>query len=154
MCPPAGDRGFGKLEIRVRLYRLTVETFLVCVAGAACLSGQSSGSNQRVAPALEAGDNSSDAKLPAEGGSVIPSNAAEYAGNSECKTCHPTIWASFYKNPHFKSLAAGKAPPELTACEGCHGPAKAHIAAGGGRNTIVNAFTIKLFACRCSGLSP
>ena len=61
---------------------------------------------------------------------------------TECKTCHPDIWSSFYKNPHFKSLASGKKPPELTACEGCHGPAKAHIAAGGGRNTIVHAFTI------------
>ena len=125
----------------MRSYRILVDVFLLCAASAACLTGQTPGSNTRVAPALAVEDNSK-ADVPAEGGSIAPSNAVAYAGNSECKTCHPNIWATFYKNPHFKSLASGKAPPELTACEGCHGPAKAHIAAGGGRNTIVNAFTI------------
>src|ERR1039458_1969575 len=115
----------------MRLYCLIVTTLLLCAASALCLTGQTTGSNERVP----------SADVPAEAGSVVPSSAA-YAGNTECKTCHPTIWATFYKNPHFKSLASGKAPPELTACEGCHGPAKAHIAAGGGRDTIVNAFTI------------
>ena len=73
---------------------------------------------------------------------VVKTSRADYAGNTECKTCHQDIWSSFYKNPHFKSLASGKEPPELTACEGCHGPAKAHIQAGGGRATIRFAFTI------------
>lgn len=65
-----------------------------------------------------------------------------YAGNDACKTCHPGIWRTFVNNPHFKSLASGKEPPERTGCEGCHGPMKAHLAAGGGKETVPFAFTI------------
>ena len=88
----------------MRLYHLIATTSLLCVAGAG------------VALAFDAGDSGSKGK-PAEGGAVlpvVPTNAG-YAGNTECKTCHPTIWANFYKNPHFKSMASGKTPPELTA---------------------------------------
>jgi DmsE family decaheme c-type cytochrome len=51
----------------------------------------------------------------------------EYVGSNVCKTCHPDIWARFYKNPHFKSIASGKEPAERTGCEGCHGPGQAHV---------------------------
>ena len=54
-----------------------------------------------------------------------------------CKTCHPDVWASFYKNPHYKSIASGTAPPEQTGCEGCHGAGKAHVEARGGKATII-----------------
>jgi DmsE family decaheme c-type cytochrome len=63
--------------------------------------------------------------------------AADYAGSQACKTCHPDIWSTFYKNPHFKSLASGKESEENTGCESCHGPGKAHIDAKGGKATIV-----------------
>ena len=53
------------------------------------------------------------------------------------KTCHPDVWASFYKNPHYKSIASGTEPPEQTGCESCHGPGKAHVEARGGKATIV-----------------
>jgi hypothetical protein len=85
------------------------------------------------------------ATLVAPSGAVIgitEPHKGEYAGNAECQKCHPAEWKVFFKNPHFKSLASGKEPPELTACEGCHGPAKAHILAGGGKKTIPRAFTI------------
>ena len=49
---------------------------------------------------------------------------------------------NFYKNPHFKSIASGKEPPEKTGCEGCHGPAQKHVAAGGGKATIPRAFSL------------
>ena len=78
----------------MRLSHLIVTTSLLCVAGAG------------VALAFDAGDSGSKGK-PAEGGAVfpvVPTNAG-YVGNTECKTCHPTIWANFYKNPHFKSMA-------------------------------------------------
>src|ERR1035438_4577298 len=65
-----------------------------------------------------------------------------FVGSNTCKTCHADVWQNFYKNPHFKSLASGKEPPERTGCEGCHGPGQAHIAAGGGRDTIGRAFSL------------
>ncbi len=63
--------------------------------------------------------------------------AADYIGSQACKTCHPDVWSTFYKNPHFKSVASGKESPENTGCESCHGPGQAHVNAHGGKATIV-----------------
>jgi DmsE family decaheme c-type cytochrome len=60
-----------------------------------------------------------------------------FVGSDVCKTCHADVWSKFYKNPHFKSVASGKETPDHTGCEGCHGPGGAHVAAGGGKPTIV-----------------
>ena len=50
-------------------------------------------------------------------------SGAGYVGSNACRTCHADIWQNFYRNPHYKSIASGKEPPEKTGCEGCHGPA-------------------------------
>jgi DmsE family decaheme c-type cytochrome len=82
--------------------------------------------------------------------------ASGFVGGEPCKTCHADVWSKFYKNPHYKSVASGKEAPENTGCESCHGPAGAHVAAHGGKATIV-AFsqldkTKVLDAClRCHG---
>src|SRR5262245_20065763 len=68
--------------------------------------------------------------------------AVGYLGSEVCKTCHADIWFNFYKNPHYKSIAAGNVPPALTGCEGCHGPGQAHVKAGGGNTTIPRAFSL------------
>jgi DmsE family decaheme c-type cytochrome len=60
-----------------------------------------------------------------------------FVGSAACKTCHSDIWSTFYKNPHYKSIASGKEPPERTGCESCHGPGKAHVEARGGKATII-----------------
>ena len=62
---------------------------------------------------------------------------AGYVGSAVCRPCHPDVAVNFYKNPHAKSLASGKEPPERTGCESCHGPGKAHVEAKGGKATIV-----------------
>ena len=67
------------------------------------------------------------AQSPAPGG---------YVGSNACKTCHADVWANFYKNPHYRSIASGTEAPEKTGCESCHGPAKAHLEARGGKATI------------------
>ncbi len=68
-------------------------------------------------------------------------NAAQpptgYVGSAVCRTCHPDVAFTFYRNPHFISVASGKEPPERTGCESCHGPGKAHVDAHGGKATIV-----------------
>ncbi|HEY1337520.1 MAG TPA: DmsE family decaheme c-type cytochrome [Bryobacteraceae bacterium] len=78
----------------------------------------------------------------AEPAQTAPANAAGYVGSNVCRTCHADIWLNFYKNPHFKSIASGKAPPERTGCEGCHGPAKTHVKARGDKTTVPFAFSL------------
>jgi DmsE family decaheme c-type cytochrome len=65
-----------------------------------------------------------------------------YVGNSVCRACHPDVWQSFFRNPHYKSIASGKESPATTGCEGCHGPGKAHVEARGGKTTIPYAFSL------------
>src|SRR2546423_8360134 len=80
---------------------------------------------------------------PSQIQTAVPnSTATGYVGGEVCKTCHPDIWLNFYKNPHYKSVAAGDQPPERTGCEGCHGPGKAHVEARGGKTTIPNAISL------------
>ena len=68
--------------------------------------------------------------------------ADAYVGSNACKACHPGVWMNFYKNPHYKSIAAGDLAKDLTGCEGCHGAAKGHVAARGGKKTIPRAFSL------------
>ena len=63
--------------------------------------------------------------------------SSNFVGSNVCRTCHPDVWLNFYKNPHYKSIAAGDEPAERTGCESCHGPGKAHVEARGGKTTIV-----------------
>ncbi len=59
-----------------------------------------------------------------------------YVGSNVCRTCHSDVWSSFYRNPHFV-LYSAEQKPENTGCEACHGPGQAHVAAHGGKATIV-----------------
>ena len=63
--------------------------------------------------------------------------ASDYVGSDACKTCHAPVFNQFFRNPHYQSIASAKESPENTGCESCHGPGKAHIAAHGGKATIV-----------------
>lgn len=71
-----------------------------------------------------------------------PSANSNFVGSAVCKTCHPAVWANFFKNPHYKSIALGKEDAAYTGCEGCHGPARGHVEARGGKTTIPNAFSL------------
>src|ERR1035437_8509727 len=71
-----------------------------------------------------------------------PAAGSGFVGSNACKTCHADVWMNFYKNPHYKSIASGKEPEEKTGCEGCHGPARKHVEARGGKTTIQRAFSL------------
>lgn len=60
-----------------------------------------------------------------------------YLGSQVCRTCHPDIYATFYRNPHAKSLADEKIKFEQKGCESCHGPGREHVAAKGDKTKIV-----------------
>lgn len=65
----------------------------------------------------------------------------DYVGSQVCRTCHPDVWVTFFRNAHYKSVASGDQPPERTGCEGCHGPGQKHVEARGGKETI-GAFSL------------
>jgi DmsE family decaheme c-type cytochrome len=72
--------------------------------------------------------------------SALAATGAEtkgYVGSDKCKTCHADVAFNFYKNPHSRIRSTAKDPQEAVACESCHGPGEAHVAAGGGKATIV-----------------
>ena len=60
----------------------------------------------------------------------------KYVGSLVCQDCHSEITDTFYRNPHNKSIVSRKELPERTGCEGCHGPAGQHVAAGDGSSII------------------
>lgn len=49
-----------------------------------------------------------------------------YLSDQTCQLCHPTIWADFSRNPHFKLVAAANDPKHTFGCESCHGPGNDH----------------------------
>lgn len=58
----------------------------------------------------------------------------EFAGGAACAMCHEAETSSFGNNPHSKlSLQHGG---KGVTCEGCHGPGKEHIDAGGDATKI------------------
>ncbi len=72
--------------------------------------------------------------------SALAASGAEtkgYVGSDKCKTCHADVAFNFYKNPHSRIRPTSKDPQEAVACESCHGPGESHVAAGGGKATIV-----------------
>lgn len=73
---------------------------------------------------------------------VAAAKPGGFVGSAVCRTCHPDVWQSFFRNPHYKSVASEKSTPENTGCEGCHGPAKGHVEARGGKTTIPAAFSL------------
>jgi DmsE family decaheme c-type cytochrome len=66
-----------------------------------------------------------------------PPTSSPFIGSTACRACHPAVAQQFYRNPHFKSLASTTTAPADAGCEGCHGPGRAHVRAGGGKQTIL-----------------
>ena len=64
-----------------------------------------------------------------------------FVGSQVCRTCHPDVTSTFFKNPHNKSLVDAKLPPSAQGCESCHGPGLNHIENRGGKATI-RAFSV------------
>src|ERR1700675_2626263 len=68
---------------------------------------------------------------------AAPSAAdGDYVGSAVCVTCHVDQERRFKNTVMGKVMANPRTPEEARGCEACHGPGKAHVEAGGGKDTI------------------
>jgi predicted CXXCH cytochrome family protein len=65
----------------------------------------------------------------------------DYVGSEVCATCHVEQQKSFVHTTMGNAMAHPKTALDARGCESCHGPGKAHVEAGGGKNTIPVRFT-------------
>jgi len=71
-----------------------------------------------------------------------PNPSSDYVGSEVCVTCHAEQGKSFEHTIMGNAMMAHpKTAQEKLGCEGCHGPGKAHVDAGGGKDTIPVRFT-------------
>jgi DmsE family decaheme c-type cytochrome len=68
---------------------------------------------------------------------ATPSGAdGDYVGSETCVTCHQDQERRFKNTIMGKVMANPRTPLEARVCEACHGPGKAHVEAGGGKESI------------------
>ena len=60
----------------------------------------------------------------------------DYVGNEMCVACHGDQERRFKHTVMGKIMANPRTPWEARGCESCHGPGKAHVEAGGSKETI------------------
>lgn len=75
----------------------------------------------------------SQARSPA----TSAANPADYIGTETCLKCHGQLGRLWQESPHSKYLMAEGLPPELSGCEACHGPGRAHATSRAKRKQIV-----------------
>jgi DmsE family decaheme c-type cytochrome len=117
--------------------RLFISLILVAIVVAGPTSGRTSGQSQvSPAPSKEsAGGKKSVAQ------SAAPTPIGDYVGSDTCTTCHEEEGKRFGKTPMGRAFAHPHTADEKLGCESCHGPGKAHVEAGGTKETIAVRFT-------------
>ncbi len=60
----------------------------------------------------------------------------DYVGSETCIICHQDQDRRFKNTVMGKAMAHPHTPEEARGCESCHGPGRAHVEAGGGKDTI------------------
>ena len=60
----------------------------------------------------------------------------DYVGTETCVTCHEDQQHRFKNTIMGKIMARPRTALEAQGCESCHGPGRAHVEAGGGKETI------------------
>src|SRR5512141_1335848 len=62
--------------------------------------------------------------------------SSDYVGSDTCVACHEDQDRRFKHTVMGKAFAKPHTADEKLGCESCHGPGKAHVEAGGGKETI------------------
>ena len=73
--------------------------------------------------------------------SVLPSSggaAGQYAPIDICQSCHQEVWEKHFANTPHAALLKG----DQHGCQGCHGPAQAHVDGGGDVTKIIRFETL------------
>ena len=78
-----------------------------------------------------------------------------YADNEVCKTCHEEVWTKHFANTPHSALLKGN----QHGCQGCHGPAQAHVDGGGDITKIIRFETLSpaqtaAICTKCHQASP
>ncbi len=118
--------------------------FLLAAAGASPPVAASPGQQSAVVAAHDSGSGT-PAGVPAvhavpEAGGASPRASGQgdgdYVGSDTCIACHEDQNRRFKNTTMGKIMARPRTPLEERGCEACHGPGKAHVEAGGGKDTI------------------
>jgi DmsE family decaheme c-type cytochrome len=72
---------------------------------------------------------------------VASQAGGDYVGMDTCKTCHEEQYNTFMQTAMGRAFVKPRTPLEAHGCEACHGPGRAHVEAGGGKDTIPYRFT-------------
>jgi DmsE family decaheme c-type cytochrome len=82
--------------------------------------------------AAPAQQRASDSK-PQAAAALPSATGGQYAETDICKTCHQEVWDKHFANTPHSALLKG----DRHGCQGCHGPAQAHVDGGGDPTKIV-----------------
>src|SRR5215468_3634234 len=78
---------------------------------------------------------------PGKPESQSPAASGDYVGSDTCIACHADQGTHFQNTVMGRAFAHARTDQEKLGCEACHGPGKAHVDAGGGKDTIAIRFT-------------
>jgi DmsE family decaheme c-type cytochrome len=92
-----------------------------------------------------AGQTTQEAAKPAavqeKANSTAPAGGdGDYVGSDTCVTCHQDQERRFKNTIMGKVMQHPRTPMEARGCESCHGPGRAHVEAGGSKETIAIRF--------------